>query len=65
VISGAVLSAASQVGDLIASLIKRENGVKDYGNIFPGHGGVMDRFDSVLSISTILMVISIIFPPFY
>jgi phosphatidate cytidylyltransferase len=57
VISGAVLSAASQVGDLIASLIKRENGVKDYGNIFPGHGGVMDRFDSVLSISTILMVI--------
>ena len=63
-ISGAVLSAASQVGDLIASLIKRENGVKDYGKIFPGHGGVMDRFDSVLSISTVLMVICIIFPPF-
>lgn len=63
-VSGAVLSAASQVGDLIASLIKREHGVKDYGNIFPGHGGVMDRFDSVLSISTILMVICIIFPPF-
>lgn len=64
IISGAVLSAASQVGDLIASLIKREHGVKDYGKIFPGHGGVMDRFDSVLSISTILMVICIIFPPF-
>jgi phosphatidate cytidylyltransferase len=59
-----VLSAVSQVGDLIASLIKREHGVKDYGNIFPGHGGVMDRFDSVLSITAILMVICILFPPF-
>ena len=61
---GFVLSAISQVGDLIASLIKREHGVKDYGNIFPGHGGVMDRFDSVLSITTILMVVCILFPPF-
>ena len=63
-ICGFVLSAVSQVGDLIASLIKREHGVKDYGNIFPGHGGVMDRFDSVLSISTVLMAICIMFPPF-
>ncbi len=63
-VCGFVLSAASQVGDLIASLIKREHGIKDYGNIFPGHGGVMDRFDSVLSITAILMVICILFPPF-
>lgn len=63
-ICGFVLSAVSQVGDLIASLIKREHDVKDYGNIFPGHGGVMDRFDSVLSITAILMVICILFPPF-
>jgi phosphatidate cytidylyltransferase len=63
-VCGAVLSAISQIGDLIASLIKREHGVKDYGNIFPGHGGVMDRFDSVLSITTALMVICILFPPF-
>ena len=61
---GFVLSMASQVGDLIASLIKREHGVKDYGYIFPGHGGVMDRFDSVVSITTILMVVCILFPPF-
>ena len=61
---GFVLSAVSQVGDLVASLIKRERGVKDYGNIFPGHGGVMDRFDSILSISTILMIICVLFPPF-
>ena len=63
-ICGFVLSAVSQVGDLIASLIKREHGIKDYGTIFPGHGGVMDRFDSVLSITTILMAICILFPPF-
>ena len=61
---GFVLSAVSQVGDLVASLIKREHEVKDYGKIFPGHGGVMDRFDSILSIATILMIICVIFPPF-
>ena len=63
-ICGIILAAVSQVGDLIASLIKREHGVKDYGNIFPGHGGVMDRFDSILSIATVLMAICILFPPF-
>ncbi len=63
-ISGFVLSMASQVGDLIASLIKREHNIKDYGKIFPGHGGVMDRFDSVISITTVLMVVCIVFPPF-
>ena len=62
--SAFVLSAVSQVGDLIASLIKRECGIKDYGKIFPGHGGVMDRFDSVLSITTVTMAVCLIFPPF-
>lgn len=45
---GLVGSAAGQIGDLTASLLKRHSGIKDYGKIFPGHGGVMDRFDSVL-----------------
>ncbi len=63
-ICGFTLSIVSQLGDLIASLIKRENDVKDYGNVFPGHGGVMDRFDSVLSIATVLMAICLLFPPF-
>ena len=43
-----------QIGDLVASSIKRDTGVKDFGNIFPGHGGVMDRFDSVMFISPVI-----------
>lgn len=42
------LSMCSQVGDLIASKLKRTYGIKDYSQIFPGHGGVLDRFDSLL-----------------
>lgn len=41
-------SIAAQIGDLSASLIKRYIGIKDFGNIMPGHGGVLDRFDSIL-----------------
>ena len=63
-ICGVVLPIVSQLGDLIASLIKREYGVKDYGKIFPGDGGVMDRFDSVVAVSTILLILCISFPPF-
>ncbi len=47
---------AGQAGDLFASLIKRRCAIKDYGSIFPGHGGIMDRLDSVLW-STVLMYI--------
>lgn len=48
---GAVASVISQLGDLVASAIKRDCDIKDYGNIFPGHGGFMDRFDSVIFIA--------------
>ena len=56
-VAGLICSFVSQVGDLITSLIKREHGVKDFGKIFPGHGGVLDRFDSVLAISPVLLIL--------
>lgn len=49
----------SQVGDLIASSIKRDAGIKDFGWIFPGHGGFMDRFDSVMFISPVIIIMLI------
>lgn len=48
---GVVGSLISIVGDLSASKIKREMGIKDYGNIMPGHGGILDRFDSVILVT--------------
>lgn len=47
-LSGVIGAAAGQLGDLSMSLIKRNVGIKDFGRIFPGHGGVLDRFDSIL-----------------
>lgn len=61
---GVLLSVVSQIGDLVASLIKREHKIKDYGRVLPGHGGIMDRFDSVLGVSTLLAVLCLFFPPF-
>ena len=48
IILGIICSILSQLGDLIASKIKRATGIKDFGYIIPGHGGVLDRFDSII-----------------
>ena len=63
-IVGFLVSIVSQVGDLSLSLLKRKYGIKDFGKIFPGHGGVMDRFDSVLAVSIMLTVCFVIFTIF-
>ena len=52
------ISIFGQTGDLVASKLKRGYGIKDFSNIFPGHGGVMDRFDSAILASIILILIS-------
>ncbi len=52
-----VFAVVGMIGDLFASLIKRSCGIKDYGNLMPGHGGVLDRFDSVLLISPLFYLI--------
>lgn len=48
IVIGVLGGAVSQLGDLAASVIKRQLGIKDYGKLIPGHGGILDRFDSVL-----------------
>lgn len=57
-----ICAPLSVVGDLFASLIKRICKVKDYGNIFPGHGGMMDRFDSLLFVLPVVYFTASVFP---
>ncbi len=58
---GAVGSVISQVGDLAASAIKRNYEIKDYGKLIPGHGGIMDRFDSVIFTAPVTYFLIIFF----
>lgn len=54
---GILVSCIAQVGDLSMSAVKRQFGIKDFGNLFPGHGGVLDRFDSILAVSSVMTII--------
>lgn len=55
---GLVVAVVSQVGDLCMSAIKRRYGVKDFGKLFPGHGGMLDRFDSIIAVAVVLFVLN-------
>ena len=61
VIIGIVGSFANQLGDLVASAYKRKAGIKDFSNIFPGHGGFMDRVDGMMFVSVVNFIVLSIF----
>ncbi len=59
-IGGALMAVLAQVGDFFESGLKRKFGVKDSGNIIPGHGGVMDRMDGFVTVSTVFAFLVLI-----
>lgn len=59
---GAIGAGAATFGDLMFSVIKRQTGIKDYGKLLPGHGGILDRFDSVTLVAPVAEVLLLILP---
>ena len=55
-----ICAVISQLGDLVASAVKRNYNIKDFGNVIPGHGGIMDRFDSMIFVAPVLYFLLII-----
>ena len=62
IIIGVCDAVLSIVGDLSFSLIKRTIGIKDYSNLFPGHGGMLDRFDSIIFTVPMVLIVNSFLP---
>ena len=59
---GLIGSLAGTFGDLCFSIIKRQTGIKDYGNLIPGHGGALDRFDSLTMVAPLMEALLLLLP---
>jgi len=57
-IAGGGLSVIAHTGDLFASMLKREQNKKDFGYILPGHGGILDRFDSLIMVAPVIYLLA-------
>lgn len=62
ILYGVLGSSVGVFGDLCFSVVKRQTGIKDYGNLFPGHGGVLDRFDSMMLVAPLIEVLLTLLP---
>lgn len=63
-ILGLIAAVVAQIGDLCMSALKRHYSIKDFGKIFPGHGGMLDRFDSIIAVAIVLLILNTAFTKF-